>query len=78
MMFMKQVNFLIQHVLESTRDDGILDIVLSYPPELVAQTEILEPLASSDHNRVYFNICIKVNNEDRVSKETFMGITTQI
>ena len=35
--------FLEQHVLESTRCDGILHMVLSYPPELVDKTEILEP-----------------------------------
>ena len=58
---MTQVNFLIQHVLELTT----LETVLSFPPELVDQTEILEPLASSDINYIYFNTNIKVNNDDK-------------
>ena len=54
-------------MIEYTRDDGTLHIVLSSPPELVDQTEILEPLVSSDHNRAYFNIHITVNSEDKQS-----------
>ena len=54
-----QYNFLTQHVLESTRATRILDIVLSSQKELVDNVEIKEPLGSSDHNQMHFNINVK-------------------
>ena len=54
-----QDNFLIQHVLEPTRAARILDIVLSSQKEFVENIVIQEPLGSSDHNQLHFNIKIK-------------------
>ena len=54
-----QDNFLTQHVLEPTRVTRILDIVLSSQKELVDNVEIKEPLGSSDHNQMHFNINLK-------------------
>ena len=54
-----QDNFLTQHVLEPTRATMVLDIVLSSQKELVDNVEIKEPLGSSDHNQLHFNINIK-------------------
>ena len=54
-----QDNFLTQHVLEPTRATRVLDIVLSSQKELVDNVEIKEPLGSSDHNKMHFNINIK-------------------
>ena len=54
-----QDNFLTQHVLEPTRATRILDIVLSSQKELVDNIEIKEPLGSSDHNQMHFNINVK-------------------
>ena len=54
-----QDNFLTQHVLEPTRATRILDIVLSSQKELVDNVEIKEPLGSSDHNQMHFNINLK-------------------
>ena len=54
-----QDNFLTQYVLESTRVTRVLDIVLSSQKELVDNVEIKEPLGSSDHNQMHFNINIK-------------------
>ena len=54
-----QDNFLTQHVLEPTRATRILDIVLSSQKELVDNVEIKEPLCSSDHNQMHFNINVK-------------------
>ena len=54
-----QDNFLTQHVLEPTRATRILDIVLSSQNELVDNVEIKEPLGSSDHNQMHFNINVK-------------------
>ena len=54
-----QDNFLTQHVLEPTRAARVLDIVLSSQKEFVGNVEIQEPLGSSDHNQLHFNINIK-------------------
>ena len=54
-----QDNFLTQHVLEPTRAARVLDIVLSSQKELVDNVVIQEPLGSSDHNQLHFNINIK-------------------
>ena len=54
-----QDNFLTQHVLEPTRATRVLDIVLSSQKELVDNVNIKEPLGSSDHNLMHFNINIK-------------------
>ena len=54
-----QDNFLTQHVLEPTRATRILDMVLSSQKEIVDNVEIKEPLGSSDHNQMHFNINVK-------------------
>ena len=54
-----QDNFLTQHVLEPTRATKVLDIVLSSQKEPIDTVEIKEPLGSSDHNQLNFNINIK-------------------
>ena len=54
-----QDNFLTQHVLEPTRATRVLDIVLSSQKEPIDNVEIKEPLGSSDHNQLNFNINIK-------------------
>ena len=58
-LFLIQVSFLIQHVLEPTRGDNVLDIVLSSQKELVDNVKIREPLGNSDHNQIYFDINVK-------------------
>ena len=54
-----QDNFLTQHVLEPTRAARVLEIVLSSQKEFVDNVVIQEPLGSSDHNQLHFNINIK-------------------
>ena len=54
-----QDNFLTQYVLEPTRAARVLDIVLSSQKEFVDNVVIQEPLGSSDHNQLHFNINIK-------------------
>ena len=53
-----QDNVLTQHVLEPTRATRVLEIVLSSQKELVDNVKIKEPLCSSDHNQMHFNINI--------------------
>ena len=54
-----QDNFLTQHLLEPTRAARVLDIVLSSQKEFIDNVVIQEPLGSSDHNQLHFNINIK-------------------
>ena len=54
-----QDNFLTQHVLQPTRGARVLDLVLSSKKEFVVNVKIQEPLGSSDHNQLHFNIKIK-------------------
>ena len=62
-----QDNFLTQHVLEPTRAARILYIVLSSQKEFVYNVVIQEPLGSSDHNQLNFNIKIK-SDKTKVKK----------
>ena len=54
-----QDNFLTKHILEPTRATRVLDITLSSQKEFVDNVVIQEPLGSSDHNQLQFNINIK-------------------
>ena len=54
-----QDSFLTQHVLESTRGENVLDIVLSSQNKLVDNVKIHEPLSNSDHNQIHFDIKVK-------------------
>ena len=54
-----QDSFLIQHVLEPTRGENVLDIVLSSQNEFIDNVRICEPLGCSDHNQIYFIIKVK-------------------
>ena len=62
-----QDNFIIQHVLEPTRGGRVLDLVLSSQKEFVDNVKIQEPLGSSDHNQLHFNIKIK-SDKTKVSR----------
>ena len=61
-LFLTQDCFLTQHVLEPTRGGNVLDLMLSSQNELVDNVEVHEPLGSSDHNQIYFNIKVKTGN----------------
>ena len=64
-----QDNFLTQHGLELTKAERVLDIVLSSQKEVV-DVIIQEPLGSSDHNQLHFNIKIK-SDKIKVKQERF-------
>ena len=51
-----QYSFLTQHVLEPTRGENVLGIVLSSQKEFVDNIKICEPPEYSDHNQIYFII----------------------
>lgn len=48
--------FLSQHVKDHTREDSILDLVLSTEPGLVEELRIESPVANSDHNVLIFTV----------------------
>ena len=58
-LFLIQESFLTQHVLEPTRGENVVDIVLSSQKELVDNVKIHEPLGNSDHNEIHFDINVK-------------------
>ena len=60
-----QDSFLTQHVLEPTRGENVLDIVLSSQKDLVDNVKIFEPLGNSDHNQIYFDINVKSESKNK-------------
>ena len=58
-LFLTQDCFLTQHVLEPNRSGNVLHLMLSSQNELVDNVKIHEPLGSSDHKQINFNIKVK-------------------
>jgi len=48
--------FLVQHVLDPTRGDAVLDLIFTKGPDLVSDIKILHPLGNSDHNMLLFTV----------------------
>ena len=63
--FFIQESFLTQHVLEPTRGENVLDIVLPSHKELVDNVNIHEPLGNSDHNQITFDINVKSESKNK-------------
>ena len=59
--------FLTQHVLEPTRGDNVLDLSLSSNKELVDNVTVVEPLGTSGHSQINFNLIAKTGS--RYSKQ---------
>ena len=76
-LFLIQESFLTQHVLEPTRGENVLDIVLSSQKELVDNVKIHEPLGNSDHNQIHFDINVKSENKKRIG-ETSTKVTITV
>ena len=64
-LFLIQESFLTQHVLEPTRGENVLDIVLSSQKELVDNVKIHGPLGNSDHNQIHFDINVKSESKNK-------------
>ena len=54
--------FLTQHVLEPNRGGNVLDLILFSQNEFVDNVSVQEPLGSSNHNHINFNIKVKTGN----------------
>ena len=78
-LFIIQESFLTQHVLEPTRGENILYIVLSSQKELVDNVKIHEQLGNSEHNQIHFDINVKSKskNKKRIG-ETSTKVTIKI
>ena len=74
-LFLIKDSFLTQHVLEPTRGENVLDIVLSSQKELVDNVKIHEPLGNSDHNQIHFDIIVKSEskNKKRIGQTSTKG-----
>ena len=64
-LFLIQDSFLNQHVLEPTRGENVLDIVLSSQKEFVDNVKIFEPLGNSRHNQIHFDINVKSESKNK-------------
>ena len=66
-------------MLEPTKGENVLDIVLSSQKELVDNVKIHEPLGNSDHNQIHFDINVKSEskNKNRIG-ETSTKVTIKI
>ena len=67
-------------MLEPTRGENVLDIVLSSQKELVDNVKIFEPLGNSDHNQIHFDINVKSESKKirKRTRETSTKVTTKI
>ena len=52
-----------QHVFEPTRDNNILDLVLSTSDSFISELEVSAPFSTSDHNTVTFCTNVLYSNE---------------
>ena len=52
-------------MLESTKVENVLDIVVPSQKELVDNVKIHEPLGNSDHNQIYFDINVKSESKNK-------------
>ena len=48
--------FMTQHVLEPTRGENTLDLVLSTNPDMIKNVNVTEPFGTSDHSIVNFDL----------------------
>ncbi len=77
LLWLVQYNFRTpQHVLEPTRAARVLDIVLSSQKEFVDNVVIQEPLGSSDHNQLHFNIKLKSDKTKVKQCRRYLGKVT--
>ena len=60
-----QDSFLNQHVLEPTRGEIVLDVVLSSQNKLVDNVKIHESLGNSDHNQIHFDVKVKLESKNK-------------
>ena len=66
-----QEKFLTQHVLQPTRGENVLDLLLSSQNELEKNVKIHEPLGNSDQNQIHFDINVKSESTSKKYRRNF-------
>ena len=66
----------VQHVLEATRENNILDLVLTSEENVIEDLKILEPIGNSDHNTVVWkflcsNLMYESQDKSKLNKLDF-------
>ena len=49
---------LIQHVKDNTRQNSLLDLILSRPSEIASRISVDKPFSTSDHQKIAFSLSI--------------------
>ena len=66
-------------MLEPTRGDNVLELVLSSQNVLVDNVRIHESLGNSDHNQIHFGIKVKSESENKkTTRETSTKVNVKI
>ena len=77
--FLIQDSLLTQHVIEPSKGEHVLYIVLSSQKDLVNNVKILEPLGNSVHNQIHFDINVKSESQNKKrTRETSTKVTIKI
>ena len=58
-------------MLEPTRGENVVDLVLYSQNELVDNVKIHEPFGNSDHNQIHFDIKVKSESTNKKNRRNF-------
>ena len=61
--------FLIQHVSVPTRNNNILDLVMTTEATMVENTQVIEHFCNSDHNTVIWDLVLRTHITDKMHKK---------
>ena len=64
-------NLLIQHVTQPTRQESLLDLVITSNPDMIDEVEIIEHLGRSDHNMLKWDMNFYVKVDESLPKRDF-------
>ena len=65
-----QEYFLIQHVSVPTRNNNILDLVMTTEANMVEYTQVIEHFCNSNHNIVVWDLVLTTHITDKIHKKT--------
>ena len=64
-----QDSFLIQHVSVSTRNNNILDLIMTTEANMVENSQVIENFCKSDHNIVVWDLVLTTHITDKMHKK---------
>ena len=77
-------NFLTQHVRKATRNDSVLDLVITGEPDIIQEIDMLGRFAKNEHNLLKWSMDIMVNCKQKeqakidVKKANFEAIKSEL